>query len=82
MSNHTTNYLFTLKTFRNDVEHQPNLVLDDSRRKYFEETARLAIEQLPHADRHDRASTQSAILPLGGCARRGRHDRHSVLLAS
>ena len=49
MSNHTTNYLFTLKTFRNDVEHQPNLVLDDARRKYFEETARLAIEQLTHS---------------------------------
>lgn len=51
MSNHVTNYLFTLKTLRNDVEHQPNIELDDAKRKYFEETARLAIEQLlqsPH----------------------------------
>lgn len=41
-----TNYLFTVKTFRNDVEHRPDLVLDDARRRLIEQSASLAVSLL------------------------------------
>lgn len=42
IGNEFTNYLFTLKTFRNDVEHQPDLVLSETRREHLEQAAALA----------------------------------------
>ena len=35
IGNEFTNYLFSLKTLRNEVEHRPDLVLDDERRSSF-----------------------------------------------
>ncbi len=37
-----TNYLFTVKTFRNDVAHTPGLVVDEARRSHVEQAAELA----------------------------------------
>ncbi len=42
IGNEFTNYLFTIKTFRNDVEHQPDLTVSDSRREHVEQAAQLA----------------------------------------
>ena len=42
IGNEFTNYLFTLKTFRNDVEHQPDLELSESRRAHLVQAAQLA----------------------------------------
>lgn len=40
------NYLFTLKTFRNDVQHRPDLILDDERRAHVIQAANLAVKVL------------------------------------
>ena len=37
-----TNYLFTIKTFRTDAQHQPDLVLTDARREHILQAADLA----------------------------------------
>lgn len=42
VGNELTNYLFTIKTFRNDVEHQPDLKLDAARIELLKRTVRLA----------------------------------------
>ena len=46
IGNEFTNYLFSLKTLRNEVEHRPDLVLDDERRRHLEQSARLAMRLL------------------------------------
>ena len=46
IGNEFTNYLFSLKTLRNEVEHRPALVLDDERRRHLEQSARLAMRLL------------------------------------
>lgn len=46
IGNEFTNYLFSLKTLRNEVEHRPDLVLDDERRRHIEQSARLAMRLL------------------------------------
>lgn len=45
IGNEFTNYLFSLKTLRNEVEHRPDLVLDDERRRHLEQSARLAMKR-------------------------------------
>ncbi len=42
IGNEFTNYLFTIKTFRNDVEHQPDLMVSGSRREHVVQAAQLA----------------------------------------
>ena len=59
-----TNYLFTIKTFRNDVIHKPDLKLDDARSQVIEHSARLAQEIL---------STNLKSIPSLGRTKRNRY---------
>ncbi len=60
IGNEFTNYLFSLKTLRNEVEHQPDLVLDEERREHLEQSARLAIRLLSR----DEAAGSNLCTPL------------------
>ena len=68
IGNEFTNYLFSLKTLRNEVEHRPDLVLDDERRRHIEQSARLAMRLL------NKDETTDLFEPLHA-ARRPQHAR-------
>lgn len=46
IGNEITNYLFSIKTLRNDVEHQPDLVLTEARKVHLEQSVCLALTLL------------------------------------
>lgn len=66
IGNEITNYLFSIKTLRNDVEHQPDLVLTEARKVHLEQSVNLALELLNSSKgRTKRTKTnQSKILSL------------------
>lgn len=63
IGNEITNYLFSIKTLRNDVEHQPDLILSNARKEHLQQSTNLALELLKNKKPNNKNTNAISNLP-------------------